>query len=292
MEITHRRHFPRFTLTKDSPQDEGEVTLTSPMTIPLILLPGLDGTEVFFRPLLATLPSWVKPVVVSYPTSGPNSYEDLLPLVEAATANLDDFFVLGWSFSGPLALLLAAKNARRTRGVILSASFIRPPLPFLSWLRFAVGTPLVMSLRLVRRAPGLVGRWNEQFTRDKAATWHRVPARTLAARAQAILTVDTRGALRACRAPVLYLAGSHDRVVPFANAEAVVREVPTTRVETIAGPHLAMYTNPVAASTAITRFMQSSTKSVHGTLAHFITESEKIPPSPPLEKGGTKHPLS
>jgi hypothetical protein len=27
----------------------------------LVLLPGLDGTEVFFRPLLASLPEWVRP---------------------------------------------------------------------------------------------------------------------------------------------------------------------------------------------------------------------------------------
>jgi pimeloyl-[acyl-carrier protein] methyl ester esterase len=100
---------------------------TSPAT--LVLLPGLDGTEVFFRPLVASLPSWVKPVIVTYPTTGANGYADLLPLVEAAVASIENFYILGWSFSGPLALMLAAKEPRRTQGVILSASFIRPPLP-------------------------------------------------------------------------------------------------------------------------------------------------------------------
>jgi hypothetical protein len=33
-------------------------------TTTLVLLPGLDGTEIFFRPLLAALPTWVKPLVV------------------------------------------------------------------------------------------------------------------------------------------------------------------------------------------------------------------------------------
>ena len=36
----------------------------------LVLLPGLDGTEVFFRPLLASLPEWVRPHVVSFPPAG------------------------------------------------------------------------------------------------------------------------------------------------------------------------------------------------------------------------------
>jgi pimeloyl-ACP methyl ester carboxylesterase len=165
--------------------------LTSPAPATLILLPGLDGTEVFFQPLIATLPAWVRPVVVTYPTAGANGYTDLLPLVEAAVAGVDNFYILGWSFSGPLALMLAVKELQRTRGVILSASFVCPPLPFLPSVRFAIGTPLVTLIRLARRTPGLVpGRWSERHKRDKAATWERVPARVLAARARAILTVD------------------------------------------------------------------------------------------------------
>src|SRR5215470_15098884 len=89
--------------------------LVSQPTATLILLPGLDGTEVFFRPLLAALPSWIRPVVVTYPTSGANGYADLLPLVESAVADIEAFYVLGWSFSGPLALMLAAKEPQRTR---------------------------------------------------------------------------------------------------------------------------------------------------------------------------------
>lgn len=46
--------------------------MSSDMSIPatLILLPGLDGTEVFFRPLLAWLPKWITPMVVQFPTAG------------------------------------------------------------------------------------------------------------------------------------------------------------------------------------------------------------------------------
>lgn len=237
---------------------KGGYLLTPPASVPLILLPGLDGTEIFFQPLLATLPSWVRPVVVTYPTAGANGYADLLPLVEAAVAGLDLFYVLGWSFSGPLALMLAAKEPHRTRGVILSASFIRPPLPLLSWARFTIGTPMVTFIRLARRVPGIVpGRWAEQFRRDKAATWERVPAAILAARAQAILTVNARDSLRACNAPILYLAGSHDRVVPRRNIRLILREASKTRVVTIRGPHLALYVNPVEAAAAITYFMRA-----------------------------------
>jgi len=234
----------------------------TPRTTTLVLLPGLDGTEVFFRPLLTALPEWIQPVVVTYPTAGANGYADLLPVVEAAVESLQAFYVLGWSFSGPLALALAAKEPKRTHGVILSASFVGPPLPLLPWVRFAVGAPVVTFLRLARRIPGLLPRrWPEQLKCDKATTLRRVPAPVIAARAQAIIALDARTVLHACRAPIVYLTGSQDHLVPRHNAELIVREVPTVQVVTIEGSHMAMYTNPVAAVVAITRFIYPTPES-------------------------------
>ena len=223
----------------------------------LVLLPGLDGTEIFFRPLLTVLPDWIKPVVVTYPTSGANGYSELLAVVEAAIVNLREFYVLGWSFSGPLALTLAAKDPTRIRGVILCASFVRPPLRALSWLRFATAAPLVYLVRVARRTPLFLAGDSTDLCRDKRATWNRVPSRILAARARAILTLDARESLRTCPCPVLYLAGSRDRVVPSRNAHEVVRESPATQVVTIDGPHLALYTNPGAAAHAIAAFTRN-----------------------------------
>jgi len=224
----------------------------------LVLLPGLDGTEIFFRPLLDALPGWIKPVVVTYPTSGANGYSDLLEVVEAAIVDSREFYVLGWSFSGPLALTLAGKHPTRIRGVILCASFVRPPLPALSWLKLATAAPLVYFLRVARRTPlFLAGDSNDLIRRDKGATWNRVSSRILGARARAILTLDARECLRACPCPVLYLAGSRDRVVPSRNAREVLRESPSTRVVTIDGAHLALYTNPGAAADAIAAFMRN-----------------------------------
>ncbi|HEY7220214.1 MAG TPA: alpha/beta hydrolase [Candidatus Binatia bacterium] len=228
-------------------------------TVTLVLLPGLDGTEVFFAPLLAALPAWVKPVVVTYPTSGANRYADLLDLVRAALNEEKDFYVLGWSFSGPLALMLAAQQRNKVRGVILCASFVRPPLPGLAWLRCVVTAPVVYLIRLARRAPLILSRCSTAaYRRDKAATWIRVPSRTLATRARAIVTVDARNCLRGCPRPVLYLAGSRDKVIPRRNVDEVMRELPSTKVVTVDGPHLALYTNPGASVRAIVQFINET----------------------------------
>jgi pimeloyl-ACP methyl ester carboxylesterase len=59
---------------------------------------------------------------------------------------------------------------------------------------------------------------------DKAETWARVPAHTLAARVRAILRLDARGLLRRCAMPIVHLASSRDSVVPRANAEEIAHE--------------------------------------------------------------------
>ena len=63
----------------------------------LVLLPGLDGTDVFLRPLVAALPSTIRPVVVTYPASGAEEYRDVLEIVRRATGGLSTFYVLGVS---------------------------------------------------------------------------------------------------------------------------------------------------------------------------------------------------
>jgi pimeloyl-ACP methyl ester carboxylesterase len=227
-----------------------------PHATTLVLLPGLDGTDVFFRPLLAALPQTVSPIVVSYPCAGANGYDDLLPRVREAVAGVPNFFVLGWSFSGPLALMLAAEKPQRTRGVILAASFVWSPRPRLSRLRFAAVGPVIWTIRTMRRLPiWLTLKPGDTFRRAKAETWGRVGAGVLAARVRAILGADARAELRRCRMPLRYIVSRSDSVVPRRNAEDIVRIQPAAKLATIDGPHLALYSNPQVAFGAILRFM-------------------------------------
>lgn len=221
----------------------------------LVLLPGLDGTEVLLQPLLAALPPSIRPLVVTYPTSGDNSYEALLALARQAIAELDDCVVLGWSFAGPLALMLAQAEPHKVRGVILAASFVRSPRPLLSRLDFALSSPPVWAWRAARRLPlWLFKPKGHALRHAKSETWRRVPAKVVAARLRAINSVDATALLRTCRQPVLYIASSRDGIVPSHNAHDVMQLLPSARFVTIAGPHLALFTNPQAAARAIGEF--------------------------------------
>ena len=68
----------------------------------LVLLPGLDGSGVMFRPLLGHVPPALRPVVVAYPPDKALGYEDLLPLVLDALPSSEPFVILGESFGGRL----------------------------------------------------------------------------------------------------------------------------------------------------------------------------------------------
>ncbi len=226
----------------------------------LVVLPGLDGTDVFFRPFLELLPGWIQPLVVSYPPVGANAYEDLLRLVRGQVAGLPRYFVLGSSFSGPLAVMLAAAEPDRVRGVILSATFLRAPARVLPWFRVAAVGPVFWAFRTVRRIPVWTLRKREDpFRLAKAETWRRVSARALAARLRAVLGVDVRERWRRCEPPALCLTFADDKVVPPWCAEEILRGRPATRMVTVPGGHLAMCKDPARWTREVVRFMTKVT---------------------------------
>jgi len=222
----------------------------------LVLLPGLDGTDVFLRPLVAALPPSIRPIVVTYPTAGAEEYRDVLEIVRRATHGLSSFYVLGVSFSGPLAVMLAVEEPRRVKGVILVATFVRVPRPWVRLLRFACSGPMLWAWRVTRRIPLWASRSGDDPMRvAKAETFRRVSARCLAGRARAVLDVDVRGALRGCRQPVHCISFTDDRVVPRRNIDAILREAPDAGCASVAGSHFSGWTNAEALAAEVEKFI-------------------------------------
>lgn len=227
-------------------------------TSTLVLLPGLDGTDVFFRPLLTALPDWITPMVIQFPTAGANEYPDLLRLVRSAVAKTSACYVLGWSFAGPLALMLAAAEPNKVRGVILVSTFVRPPRRIFALFRWAAVTPMVWMIRAGKRLPVWLFRGSaDRLRQDKTETWKRVGTGMIAARIRTLLNVDARDLVRDCPRRVLCIAGNHDGIVPHHNVEEIVHLQPSAVVRLIAGHHFAIYTNPNAAADAIAEYMRS-----------------------------------
>jgi pimeloyl-ACP methyl ester carboxylesterase len=223
----------------------------------LVLLPGLDGTEIFFGPLLVHLPAWIDPVVVAYPSSGPNAYDDLLAIANRELSSRRDFVVLGWSFGGPLALMVAERMRSQVSGVILCNSFVSSPRPRLALFRFAAMTPVIATVRALRRARFLVpGYADGALRKAKAKTWKRVNAQALAARSRAALGVDVRSLLARSGVPVMYLASTQDEVISRRSLDEVLALAPQTEVTEVDGPHMALFSNPAQSAARIVDFLQ------------------------------------
>jgi len=219
----------------------------------------MDGTGHLFNPLLQVLPPAVVPAVVAYPANRPWGYAELLPLVEAAVPDGGEFLVLGESFSGPLALLLAARHPPGLRGVVLCASFVRSPLfSYARWLRNLICPCWFRAVpaRLIRWV--LLGRFETATLAQLVETAiAEVRPTVLAARTRAILEVDVGAQLQACPVPILYLAATEDRLVSRRSLVQIRRLQPRVEVGTVVGPHLLLQVSPEKAAQVIQAFAAS-----------------------------------
>lgn len=225
----------------------------------LVLLPGLDGTGEMFRPLLAALPGWVRPLVVSYPRDRACGYAELLPLAARSLPADTPYVILGESFSGPLAVMLARGRPAGLKGIILCASFVRKPLrTFPSWLSAAAVGPIFRlwpALLIVRSYPR-----REEFRELlhlALGTIRSVRPEVVAARVRALMKVDVEDDLRAIDLPLLYLEAMRDQVIRRHNVEGIRRIRPDARVVQIDTRHFLLQLEPKRAAAEIVSFLET-----------------------------------
>jgi pimeloyl-ACP methyl ester carboxylesterase len=107
------------------------------------------------------------------------------------------FHLLGWSFSGPLALLAAAERPPGLRGVVLAASFVKTPVPYLPrWVHRLATPALFRFYPAASRAKALLGGYGTREVRRLLAEAHAFAGtEALACRARAALSIDATAAL-------------------------------------------------------------------------------------------------
>jgi pimeloyl-ACP methyl ester carboxylesterase len=210
----------------------------------VVMLPGLDGTGLLFRPAIDACPGDLEATAVSLPSDEPLGYADLAVRVARDLPSDEPFALLAESFSGPLALEIASRRPSGLRGLVLAATYVTSPcpwwLPMLPWrLLFRVKPPasMVRLLLLGRRAPAESLR----LFREANA---RVAPEVMAARVRLVSSVDAREALRACPVPILYLQATRDSIVRE-GALKEIREIrPDVEHRRIVAPHLVVQAAP------------------------------------------------
>jgi pimeloyl-ACP methyl ester carboxylesterase len=229
------------------------------LTPALVLLPGLDGTGKLFAEFLKALDVGVSANVVPYPANAPLGYDELESLVRAALPGHGCFVLLGESFSGPLAIRIAARPPAGLRGLILCVTFASNPYPQLAWARrLAAFLPLKSLPRWVR-APLMWGSASpSKAPRQSERAMAGVDAAVIRRRIAALLSVDETAALAKISVPTLVLCATRDRVVSKAATMRIMQGVRHAQRVDVDGPHLLLKTRPQECAAAVVRFIREA----------------------------------
>jgi pimeloyl-[acyl-carrier protein] methyl ester esterase len=247
----------------NSTTDRPAVNAPSPV---LVLLPGLDGTGKLFAEFLKVIDLNISTVVVAYPKDVPMNYDELDALVAAALPTDRPFVLLGESFSGPLAIRIAARRPASLVGLILCVTFASNPYPWAgTWARpLAKFLPLKALPRWVR-APLMWGSASpNRAPRQSERAMAGVSAAVVRQRIGALLAVDETKALVNISAPTLVLCATRDRVVSKAATLTILRGIVHAQRVDIDGPHLLLQTCAQECAAAVLSFMRQGLDGLEG----------------------------
>jgi pimeloyl-ACP methyl ester carboxylesterase len=238
-------------------QDAAIMSETQSLPV-LVLLPGLDGTGKLFAEFVLGLGTDIDTQIVSYPKDEPLGYEELDVLVRASLPKDRPFVLLGESFSGPIAIRIAASPPSGLVGVILCVTFAKNPYPLLGWAGAVVAWLPVKSLPRWVRAPLMWGSMSpERAPNQVSRAMADVAEGVIRHRIAALLAVDASVALAGIRLPLLVLQAGHDWVVPGAATAWMVKIARHAQRIEIEGPHLLLQTRPAECATAVVAFMRT-----------------------------------
>ena len=218
----------------------------------------MDGSGTLFSEFISCLPPGAEVLIVAYPPDRPLGYEELAALAGERLPSRP-FILLGESFSGPIAVALAAAAPAALRGVVLVGSFIRSPVAAPRGLRSLIAALPIWRVPIRIAAAVLLGRFSSRMARGQiASAIAAVAPATWRARLRAVLNVDVVEELASVRVPVLYLRGRSDRVVPRAAWSLIKSALPSARLVELDGPHFLLQAKPVECAAQVTAFAREA----------------------------------
>ena len=232
----------------------------------LVLLHGGGTDHRCWTPLLPHLPARLRILAPDLPGHGPRPAprrstaecvaETLAPEIAAAAGGAP-FALLGHSFGGMVAMVLAARHLRPDR-LILADTFSKPADTPANWLRIAAmgaGAALVGHERATR---AVLKDWNIGTRGPDAAVRASMlhpHAMTLTRLMRAVRRFDGRAYLSDVECPTLCLMAGANPATRGAGAR-MARALPDATVETLpASGHMQMRDDPEGMAAAVARFL-------------------------------------
>jgi pimeloyl-ACP methyl ester carboxylesterase len=232
----------------------------------IILLPGMDGTGILFRPFIQELAQHISEDIfkeisvqaLSYPCDQELSYEQLIDYVRSMLPAQEEVILVAESFSGPIGYALAAEQPSKIRAVIFVATFLSPPKGLL-WMmppplmallmKIPLPVPLIKLLLFER------GTANETVALFNTAL-KRVRRPVFAARMREMISLQAGIKAQNIDIPCAYIRAGSDRLISRSHAEEFKRIAPQLAVREISGPHFIMQARPRECARVIGKYIK------------------------------------
>jgi pimeloyl-ACP methyl ester carboxylesterase len=223
----------------------------------IVLLPGLDGTGHLFKDFSDAIPDAYHKTVVSYPVDPSLDYDALENLVIKQLPN-DPFILVAESFSGPIALKIAAHPPPTLSAVILVSTFHRSPLGIFSSLAKLLAA---IPFWFLPYPTGMLRYF--LFAKNKSDSEIKeffkiirsLPCTLIQRRIQMVMDVDVSNDLKENHVPLLYLKGDHDPLISNSLMRELVKLQPRLSIEPISSGHFVLQANPREAWDKISKFL-------------------------------------
>lgn len=227
--------------------------------MPIVLLPGMDGTGELFDKFATHLNETVRPQVVRYPVDIPQSLECLVDYVESAVPKNEPYFLLAESFSGRIAFEVAHRQKTRVAAIIFVATFLKSPRPLL--LRFNDFIP-IQWMKMLEPPNWFVKRYfvgvdkSSCDVQDFKNIVMQVPPQILKQRLSMIANLTLPQ--KELDVPVLYLQAANDLLVSQKSCEDFKLCCPDLTVKQIEGRHFLLQSSPELSAYCVKNFLERS----------------------------------
>jgi pimeloyl-ACP methyl ester carboxylesterase len=212
----------------------------------VVLLPGLDGTGILFRPFIELLSREIKVQVISYPADNKMSYTELVGFVLSKLPK-EDFILVGESFSGPITYQVALHKPEHLRSVIFVATFLSAPKKKLLNLTKILPVKLFFNMPIpnviVKKylfGSGIADEIIKLFKKSLKI----VPSGVLSFRLNEISRL--KGNQQPCDIKATYVQATDDKLVPDSSVEEFRKVCKNLTILRVEGTHFILQTNPSA----------------------------------------------
>jgi pimeloyl-ACP methyl ester carboxylesterase len=211
----------------------------------------MDGTGELIKDFASQLSAYRPVQIIAYPAERPLGYA---PLVSIASSQLPEANVVlvAESFSGPVAIELAA-SVSRVAGLVLVSSFARRPVrPLLAAIASVSPIGHMPAIIISRALLGSAG--TVELKQRVSRVLKGLKVDVVRARLKAVMEADKLERLRDVPCPVLSIHGRFDRLVGMRSVDEIRSVQPACQVLSLDGPHMLLETHPLECAVAINDF--------------------------------------